>query len=134
MNKQCEIPPPKPRATPTMVQHHTVIIRRAGSDLIMLEQRNGSGMWSGLWQTPTIEADKALDETALAALLPVGVRDVRKRGELTHRTTHRHIQFHVYAARAAGRRGRATWRRIDDMSDLPMSSAQRRVLSFARHS
>jgi A/G-specific adenine glycosylase len=132
MGTQAEIPAARLRAKRRAVHHHAVIITRAGSDLVLLEQRNGEGMWSGMWQTPTTEGDQPLDDTALAAMLPVGVREMRKRGEFVHHTTHRHIRFHVYQATSSVRSRRGTWRRVDDLDDLPMSNAQRRVLAFLR--
>jgi A/G-specific adenine glycosylase len=132
MGLQAEIPVAKRRAKPRTAHHHAVIVTRSRSGLILLEQRNGEGMWSGMWQTPTIENDQALDAAELAAMLPVGVCDVRKRGEFVHHTTHRHIRFHVYQATMGERSRNGTWRRLDDVSDLPMSNAQRKVLAYAR--
>jgi len=127
---QNQVPPVRPRAKPRLVDHHAVIVTRTRSNLILFEQRGRAGMWQGLWQTPTIESAREMDATAITASLRVAVSRLRKRGEFTHRTTHRVIRFHVYAAISRARRG--TWRRLDNLCDLPMSNAQQRVLEFAR--
>ncbi|MHC4717841.1 MAG: NUDIX hydrolase, partial [Planctomycetota bacterium] len=57
------------------------------------------------------------------------VSDLTRRAEFVHNTTHRHITFHVYTAGSQQKKG--VWRRVGDVDDLPMSSAQRKVLEVA---
>lgn len=125
------IPPAKRRANQRLVHHHAIIITRPGSQAVLLEQRGDGGMWAGMWQTPTVESDVALSATEVAARLACPtIEGLSSRGEFTHSTTHRAIRFHVLAANSRSRRG--IWRAIDDIADLPMSNAQRKVLRFAR--
>jgi A/G-specific adenine glycosylase len=125
-----KIPAPKRRAPRAAVHHHAVLIRR--DDRLLLEQRPATGLWAGMWQAPTIESDRALPEAEIRRALPVSIVGLRRLGVFEHHTTHRRITFHVFAARIrgqAGRRGRRDeWRTIEELGDLPMSNAQRRVL------
>lgn len=129
MGLQDEIPAAKRRAKPRVSHHHAVIITRRRSGLMLVEKRGDRGMWAGMWQTPTIESDALLDEADVRNRLPVRVVEpLRTRGEFTHNTTHRRIHFHVFAAESHSRRG--DWRRREDVTLLPMSNAQLRVLQF----
>jgi A/G-specific adenine glycosylase len=123
---QHEIPPAKTAAARIAVHHHAVVIRRGGR--ILLEQRPASGLWSKMWQTPTIEARLALKMDQVESALPVRVMSMRAVDRFVHNTTHRRITFHVYEARSRARRG--VWREPDELADLPMSSAQRRVMAM----
>jgi hypothetical protein len=69
-----------------------------------------------------------MDDASIASSLALRVSDLRKHGEFAHATTHRRIRFHVYSAFSRSRAG--SWRSVDDLADLPMSNAQRRVLAF----
>ena len=124
---QNRIPLPKRAARQKLVHHHAVVIVRGGK--MLLERRTSKGMWSRMWQAPTIEADSPLRFEEVRAALPVRVYQLMKRGRFEHQTTHRRITFHVYTAKSRARRG--VWRRPEDIGDLPMSNAQRRVLALA---
>jgi adenine-specific DNA glycosylase len=126
-----QIPPARRRAAPKVVHHHAVIVQRGRDGAVLLVQRSSkSGMWSGMWETPTVENATALDAAEIRARLPLRVSALIRRGEFTHHTTHRTIRFHVYHAKSRARRG--LWRAVDRVSDLPLSNAQARVLTFAR--
>lgn len=121
------IPSPKPAPARPAVHHHAVLVLRGGK--MLLEQRPPAGLWAGMWQAPTIESKRILQAGEIRRALPILVNGLRKLGTFEHNTTHRQITFHVYAARSRGRRARrGEWRVPDDIDDLPMSNAQRRVL------
>ena len=122
---QAQIPPPKPTGERTHVHHHAVVIMRAAK--VLLQQRASRGMWAHMWQVPTIEVHRPLRQADVRHALPVPVSNLIPRGAFDHQTTHRRITFHVYTAASRVRRG--VWRRMDDLDDLPMSNAQRRVLA-----
>lgn len=124
--RERSIPPPRPAAKQRRVHHHVVVIRRA--DKILFEQRGRDGLWAGMWQAPTIESDTALDEQAILDALPMRVESLTAIGSFTHTTTHRLIEFQVFSARSRVRKGE--WRELDDVADLPLSAAQRRVLGM----
>lgn len=125
---QDQLPPTKSRIKPRPVHHYAVIIARGNNGAILFEQRGDDGMWSGMWQTPTIESARRMTAREIMSSLPLPVRRLERRGGFTHHTTHRTIRFHVYRAMSGARKG--IWRRIDEVADLPMSNAQRRVLTF----
>ncbi len=125
--RQDQIPAPGRAAPRLRVHHHAVVVRRGES--ILVEQRPAQGMWSSMWQVPTVEAEKPLGPAALARAVHAPLRGLVKRGSFEHGTTHRNITFHVYTATTTARRG--TWRRPGGMDDLPMSNAQRKVLEIA---
>ena len=86
-----------------------------------------------MWQAPTVEARRVLRRGEIQRALPIVVNELRKLGTFEHHTTHRRITFHVYAARSRGRRARrGEWRLPDEVDDLPMGNAQRRVLGLLR--
>lgn len=126
---QNTIPAPKAHAKARLVHHHAVIVMRPRTGQVLLEQRGQGGMWAGMWQTPTIEASRRLDAEAIQRRLSLPIaQPMCEVGRFTHSTTHRTIQFHVFLTRSSSRAG--TWRPPLECMDLPMSSAQRRVLNF----
>ncbi len=154
---QENLPLPRPAARQRVVHHHAVVIFRGrgrgrGRDRkLLLERRPTNGLWSRMWQVPTIESERALRPAEIRRRLAIAVDGLRRHATFEHHTTHRRITFHVYgASREAGTRdegrgtrrsqergtrdeGRGTrrksvWRRPDDVGDLPMSNAQRRIL------
>jgi len=122
-----KIPRPKSRIDQTQVHHHAVIIRRG--EQILLEQRPDAGLSSCMWQTPTIETTRRLGPAELRRRLSVNVDRLTRRERFEHHTTHRRIAFHVFTATSRARKG--TWRRPTDISDLPLSSPQRRIIRMA---
>ncbi len=124
---QNRIPSPKRAARQKVEHHHAVVIVRGGK--VLLERRTSKGMWSQMWQAPTIETTKPLRDETVEAALPVRVDRLTKRGRFKHQTTHRRITFHVYTAKSRARKG--VWRHFENIDELPMSNAQRRVLAVA---
>jgi A/G-specific adenine glycosylase len=122
------VPMARPGIRRKVVHHHGMVVARNGK--ILLEQRPDNGLWSSMWQVPTVEAERVLRPAELRRRLGIRVETFGKRGQFEHGTTHRHITFHVYTATSRARSG--TWRRLDNVADLPMSNAQRRVLDVAR--
>lgn len=124
--KQDEIPKPARPAPRMTVHHHAVIVRRGKK--ILLERRPERGLWSNMWQPPTVEADRALTPHAIRKTLALPLEGMSKKRTFEHQTTHRRVVFHVYEARSKSRRG--TWRALNDLSDLPMSNAHRHALEL----
>jgi len=100
-----EIPRPKKRAAVVPVWAAMVVhVDRRGR--ILLEQRPSSGMWSNMWQTPTLERDDR-EPTAQEVLAFARADAVECTHEFTHQTSHREIRFSVWVAagmRAGGMR------------------------------
>jgi A/G-specific adenine glycosylase len=124
---QAAIPRPKTPPPRKRVHHHAVIIRRNGQ--ILLEQRPTNGLWAGMWQTPTVECDQPLDEPAIRSRLPVRVTNMGQVSTFEHHISGRRIVFHVHTARTRARRG--VWRSPGELDGLPMSAAQRRIITMA---
>ncbi len=95
---------------------------------MLFERRPSNGMWSRLWQVPTVEAGRALGPGEIKGKLSAPVTELKKQAAFEYGTTHRLITFHVYTASSRQRKG--VWRRPQETGDLPMSNAQRRVLGM----
>lgn len=121
-----EIPPPKQATVQQQVHHHAVAVRRGNRWLI--EQRGSDGLWSRMWQVPTIETGSKLTRSRLADRLPVRVQSIEPLTVFDHQTTHRRIRFHVFCATSRSRRG--DWRTLDEIADLPLSVPQQRIVAM----
>ena len=127
---QHQIPLAAIRTVPRTMHHHAVTITRNGS--ILMQQRdesNSGGMWRSMWQVPTIESPRPLTVIEIERELPIKVDQLIKISAFEHRTTHRRILFHVYHARSRNRKG--GWRQSREISSLPMSNAQRRIIQLS---
>jgi A/G-specific adenine glycosylase len=125
-----EIPPPRQRGPKRPVFLYTVLVQRGGR--VLLEQRAGDGLWSRMWQPPTVESPEPISEAELAIRLPMTVTGLSPLMTFVHQTTHREVQFHVFTARTRTRGG--TWRIPADTADLPMSNPHRRIVETRRDS
>ncbi|MFO0873933.1 MAG: A/G-specific adenine glycosylase [Phycisphaerales bacterium] len=121
------IPTPKRAAPRRTVVHHAVVARRGERFLVV--QRPETGLWSRMWQVPTVEADEMLAPGEIGRRLDVAIGRLVHRGEFVHATTHRRIHVRVYSATSRARRGR--WLTIDELESIPMSNAARRAISLA---
>lgn len=121
------IPPPKPGPRQQAVHHHAVIICRKARTL--LEQRPATGLWSNMWQVPTLESPTPLSGEELREHLSVPLTHLEPIDSFRHQTTHRRITFHVYLGRTRLRRG--TWCTQEEAASLPLSNPQRRILKIA---
>lgn len=143
------LPAKTPKKKPVAVTHTVLAVERRGK--FLFEQRPADGLWSNMWQLPTLE------DTHLAASLatrattkPRGAspaakcatndlqRHLRDRFNLTvtapellthftHQTTHRTIRFEVHRCVATAGRLRpksGVWRKPDDLADLPLAKPQ----------
>ena len=125
---QCEIPRPKPRPVRSTVHHCAVLVTdRRGRRLI--EQRPGRGLWSHMWQAPTLErAGRAASSQELATAM--GASDLEPIDRFDHQTSHRLVRFHIWRAQwpkgTRPTRGRFALRR--EIEALPLASPHRRIL------
>jgi A/G-specific adenine glycosylase len=130
-NIQDRIPRAASRTTPRLIHHHAVVITRNGKVLVQQRRRSINGsMWELMWQVPTIESDRRLNETEIKNALGGKIDTLVEAGAFDHRTTHRRIRFHVYRASLTSRGGK--WCDVDRMIELPMSNAQRRIVESLR--
>lgn len=110
------------------VYHHVVVVRRGASYL--LEQRPSRGLWSSMWQAPTVEATQKLGVDDVAASLGRRVVAIRRLGEFEHRTTHRDVRFVVHVAATRSRRG--VWVDATELASYPLSNPMRLILDGTR--
>jgi adenine-specific DNA glycosylase len=103
-------------------------VARRGERFLVV-QRPETGLWSRMWQVPTVEADEMLAPGEIGRRLDVAIGRLVHRGEFVHATTHRRIHVRVYSATSRARRGR--WLTIDELESIPMSNAARRAISLA---
>jgi A/G-specific adenine glycosylase len=117
---------PHPHRSPRWktVHHHSVVVRRG--DLFFVEKRGESGLWAGMWQVPTIEADRALTPDEVRSQLGVKVDRLVPAGAFEHRVTHRRITFHIFSARSRAKMG--NWQLPSAIPSLAMANPQRRIL------
>jgi A/G-specific adenine glycosylase len=125
---QEQVPPPKRLKKPREVHHHSVILQRPRSRRIFIEQRPATGMWSNMWQVPTIEAELKLSAGEVARRVRGTIDDLKKLGQFAHQTTHRRITFHVYAGKSSSARRKGEWIDPAELHSWPISNAQKRVL------
>lgn len=124
--RQHEIPRPKRRAKQHVLHHHAVVVERRGC--VLLVQRPATGLWSGLWQAPTVEAERALAPSVIRKRLSFSITSMLKVTAFDYQTTHRRVTFHVYRGRTRARGG--DWRAQTDLPGLAMGNAQRRAIDL----
>lgn len=119
-----EIPPPRKRPARQTVHLHAVGCWRSGR--LLLEKREETGLWAGLWQMPTVEAEHKLRSDVVRRRLGFDVGPLKSVGSIRRLLTHREVFLHVYAADLAAtlprRKGRK-WVRWSEVPQLPVSAA-----------
>jgi len=118
---------------------HSVVALRHG-DRYLFEQRASKGLWSNMWQLPTLEAPTESSGRGLADWVwerfDSAPRALELQGEFRHRTTHRAIRFVVFdaplhASPSPVRPG-LLWRTLGDIGDLPLPNPQHRAIALLR--
>lgn len=137
-SRQSSIPRPKPAGVRSVITCDAVAVLD-DRGRILLEQRPATGMWASMWQLPTIEeaGRGRRDREKVAAWIGLGDADQLRRLErFTHTTTHRDVRFTLWMYRSAavpaggGSPGRV-WKSRDELGDLGISNAQRRMIARA---
>lgn len=126
---------------------------------ILVRRRKRGGLWSGLWEFPTVELQAETNcpvasargsdgrSTAasvierrhvrrLAHEMGVKITERPKRiAEVRHQLTHRSLRFHIYASSAEPLYGTTTvntrWVNVRSFQKLPVSTAHRRIFAAA---
>ena len=144
LGKQDQIPPAKLRAARIAIELQTAVLADCAGR-ILLQQRPATGLWAGMWQTPTVELGAA---GTLADLLGARAADVRKVSGFLHQTTHRSVHISIFTldvpgkltAKAAAkirasviRIGGAPclWMHPSEFGKLGMSNAAKRAIKLA---
>lgn len=134
-----QIPPAKvTKATASI--HCAVIVIADRQGRITVEQRPPTGMWSNMWQAPTLEAlgTKPIDRASIASFCTLRGGDsstLRPAGTFTHQTTHRTLHIQVFAASpvACSRKASTDRKRVTlaELDTLGISTAARRAIEMA---
>jgi A/G-specific adenine glycosylase len=119
------IPAPAQRVAKKKLWCASVVVEdRQGR--VLLERRAPGGLWSGLWQAPTLERhDRRVRAAEIAA--HVGIGQVRRLASIERVLTHRLVRFDVY--RGVGDVN-GTFKSARQLRRLGMSNAQREVLAI----
>jgi A/G-specific adenine glycosylase len=129
------IPAPKRKAVAAARQRVRIMMSTLVAvhrGCIALEQRPGTGLWAGMWQTPSREASDG-DECSDGAW-----RGAERAGEVDAVLSHRRVRIDVWLALPATvsrlRRSAApgwSWVPVSKVGEMPLSNAMRRVLQVA---
>ncbi len=128
--RELEIPRPKQRAIRKGVHCAVVVIQR-DDEALVVEQREGDGMWAGMWQAPTIErADRPPTAAEVGRAVGLAAKKLERSETFEFLATHRRMVFAVYRVsvgeKYVPKRGAFHGRAA--IARLGMSSPQRRVL------
>lgn len=135
-----QIPRPKVLAAPRDIQASSFLIRlRDGS--FLLQQRPPVGMWSSMWQIPTIETDHRPNRRLLREFLDrlPGCRGTMLSAPpsscFRHQTTHRTFRFSMYEVDLQTSKPPPCtlpfrWCQRENLESLPLSNAQRHLLAL----
>ncbi|MEX0774788.1 MAG: A/G-specific adenine glycosylase [Phycisphaeraceae bacterium] len=135
-NLVAQVPVTTPRRKPRPVEHRILTLYNRGRYL--LEQRPSRGLWSNMWQLPTLENNDTDAQAWVHEHLGVRPAALHEVGGFTHQTTHRTIRFTLLHARVTDPSRSVlaarlpVFRRLDRLDDLPMSNAQRRAIAILK--
>jgi A/G-specific adenine glycosylase len=131
-------PAPKTKKPPRAVDAVALLVERDGK--LLLVRRPPTGLWGGLWEPPwkPVAAGKRAPGATIVARLAKGciglaLADIQSVGTYDHVLTHRHMRFHVFAARGRGRVkldgwDAARWQTRADALDTGVAAWTRRLL------
>jgi A/G-specific adenine glycosylase len=101
-------PAPKTKKRPRAVDAVALLVERDGK--LLLVRRPPTRLWGGLWEPPwkpVAASERAPDATIVARVakgcIGLALADIQSVGTYDHVLTHRHMRFHVFAARGRGR-------------------------------
>ncbi len=124
-----EYPSAKNRKRPRVVRQDVVAVRCNGRWLV--QQRDGEGMWAGMWQLPTRESSHGPLRAWVERTAGTIVTPLRRIGQFNHATTHRTVRFVVWTCQANPMHSPA-WRTLAQVHRLPMGNPQRRAVRMVR--
>ena len=123
---QLKVPKPKPAQKKQVEFHYAMLIEQDGQ--LAVEHRGESGLWSGMWQAPTIESTKKLTRKEICGHFNIE-SGFQKLDTFSHTLSHKSIEFHVYEGDSTSCSS-LKWHDLNKLSDLPFANAQRKVLAF----
>jgi len=125
LGSQLEVPAPRKRPKKTEEFHYSVIMQNGEN--LAFQKRDEGGLWSGMWQVPTVESKRSLNIEEVVKELNLNEKLVQI-GSFTHILSHRTIAFTVFSSKSE-EDSRFTWINKDALHELPLARAQRKVLA-----
>lgn len=122
---QSKLPTVKKKTKKKKVFHYAVVLEHQGE--FAFEQRGDTGLWSGMWQVPTVDSDVELDVNEISKQLNVRGK-LKMLGSFEHMLSHRAISFTVFSCKV-GKDSRFNWFSAEALEELPLATAQRKVLA-----
>jgi len=127
-----DLPVKTPRKKPIAVTHTILAIHRNGKYLF--EQRPAEGLWSNMWQMPTLEnADASTAVAFVKTRFNLTIAEPQSVANFTHQTTHRTIRFDVARCTVEADRlaaNTAQWRTLHQLDDLPLAKPQLTAVEY----
>ena len=141
-----------PKKKPRPVTHQIFAISRHGKFLFL--QRPANGLWSNMYQLPTLEHDKQLlkqsdfkKDQSLSSVQAAPIKKHLKRSlnltaesiafvkSFKHQTTHLTIHFDLFLFMKVGGRvcapgQKLAWRELNQLADLPLSKPQQKAVQL----
>ncbi|MEE2681951.1 MAG: A/G-specific adenine glycosylase [Planctomycetota bacterium] len=126
-----DFPTPKLPPARRQVHHHALMLLRSvnGEQEVLLQQRPDRGLWSRMWQPPTLEYDQPQTLDELAEEWGIDPKRLTRSHEFDHRTSHRDVRFHVHHAVLDDRTAPpGTWHPVRELDEIPMANPHRRIV------
>jgi A/G-specific adenine glycosylase len=122
---QDKVPPPKKSLQKKRVFHYAVVLQNGKK--IAFERRADQGLWASMWQVPTIDSIEELSAKEVSVKLQLE-SPLIEMGIFEHVLSHRVVSFTVFSCKV-GRDNRFSWFNQEAIKELPLASAQRKVLA-----
>lgn len=126
-----DFPTPKRPPVRRQVHHHALMMLRSieGGHEVLLQQRPERGLWSRMWQPPTLEHDDPRTLEELAEEWGIARQGISRCFEFDHRTSHRDVRFHVHRADSGVElSSTGIWKSTDELDEIPMANPHLRMI------
>jgi A/G-specific adenine glycosylase len=121
------IPEPALKAARKRVYHHAVVFERNGK--VLLVQRPSEGLWSSMWQVPTVEADEAIGPSHVASMVEPRPHTIELRERFVHQTSHREVVFVVHRGKTRVRDVDGVWVAAEEVNSYALSNPMRAIVA-----
>lgn len=121
---QDRIPRPRAVAARSRVFCAAVVVQDDRGRLLV-ERRDSSGMWAGLWQAPTLEGRARARRATVERWIGAPAQRIER---FDHGATHRDLEFEVWSAAGPVSRAGAVYKSPREIAGLGLSSPMRRIL------
>jgi A/G-specific adenine glycosylase len=119
---------PAPRARPERRTLHLAVAAVRKGDAVLLVRREGTGLFGGLWELPSVECTRGTEVEALRLRWPEIDSPPRRLGVVARTLTHRELTLALFAVEGLGPVDGARWATEQEAAALGMSSAMQAVL------